>query len=385
MYPKKYTILVALILLLLSGIFVQYLILSPNRHTKKYTFQTYNNQIPTRIKNIDLTPPLSSLLSSPPLPSKTVIPEACQGVDFKWLASDRKYWDGWSSKAMFMKKNGKFTRKPVQMNQGESVCVAVLLGPVPALSIIKAMSHYGPADSIMMTAVDTKGTRVPIVLKQHEKQTNSYFASVQFSFSGTWRLETSVEYRSYFWEYPNFHKYLPNRFQSENSLIVRPKQQPVHTCDLLNGSLMNSAWKKSGKKYDFMPPCKLLDNECSSKYKTIHMWGDRHLKRNTLSMLNRIPANSNICGQDEEQQLKSPLTLPNQSQQIYFDQLNKTVVEMLGAWKMHIQNKKRQLPKADLVLIGIGNEDLGSIRQDPTEFAVYFHSFLTFLKEKVYS
>lgn len=44
-------------------------------------------------------------------------------------ASDRSYWDGWVSKSFFMRKDGRFTRKNVQIGQGESVCVAVLVSP----------------------------------------------------------------------------------------------------------------------------------------------------------------------------------------------------------------------------------------------------------------
>lgn len=42
-------------------------------------------------------------------------------------AGDRSFWDGWSSKAMFMKGNGQFTRKNVRSQVGESVCITVLV------------------------------------------------------------------------------------------------------------------------------------------------------------------------------------------------------------------------------------------------------------------
>lgn len=42
-------------------------------------------------------------------------------------ASDRKYWDGWGSKAMFMRPDGNFTRKDVIANEGDTICVVVLV------------------------------------------------------------------------------------------------------------------------------------------------------------------------------------------------------------------------------------------------------------------
>ena len=45
----------------------------------------------------------------------------------KKRASDRKYWDGWASKAMFMSPEGNFTTKNVFIKEGESICVVVLV------------------------------------------------------------------------------------------------------------------------------------------------------------------------------------------------------------------------------------------------------------------
>ncbi|KAI7906613.1 uncharacterized protein BX663DRAFT_199039 [Cokeromyces recurvatus] len=51
----------------------------------------------------------------------------CKNIDFHWLASDRDYWDGWTSKSMFMKPNGQFTRKNVYIQKEETVCILVML------------------------------------------------------------------------------------------------------------------------------------------------------------------------------------------------------------------------------------------------------------------
>lgn len=48
-------------------------------------------------------------------------------TSFIYSGSDRRFWDGWVSKAMFMAKNGKYTRKNVRIQKGESICVAVLV------------------------------------------------------------------------------------------------------------------------------------------------------------------------------------------------------------------------------------------------------------------
>lgn len=42
-------------------------------------------------------------------------------------ASDRTYWDGWESKAMFMKPDGAFTTENVYITAGDSVCIVVLV------------------------------------------------------------------------------------------------------------------------------------------------------------------------------------------------------------------------------------------------------------------
>ncbi|KAI8365425.1 hypothetical protein EDC96DRAFT_509682 [Choanephora cucurbitarum] len=379
--PSTYTILVFLIVLLCSGIIVQFAILSPHRpssaaNTQPYTYQLDEEKIPEHKSPVHSPPPASLL--TPPLPPKQVIPKACQGVDFKWLASDRKFWDGWSSKSMFMKPNGKFTRKTVRIQQGESICIAALLGPIPALSIIKAMSHYGPADSIMVTAVDRlSGIKIPIVLQQHDQQTNGYFASVEMAYVGQFELETSVEYRSYFWEYPNFHKYLPNRFTSENRLNVRPAGQSVQDKPCGPSGLAQSAWKKNRVVHQFLPRCQLTD--CSRTFKTAHYWGDDHLRRN-IEITLQPPSYNNECDAIEE--IEFPLYDGNQT--IYFNPLTDGLVQNLEAWKTMIQKQARQLPKADLVVLGIGNHDLGGIRQDPTEFAAHFYTFLTYLHKEIY-
>jgi hypothetical protein len=163
-----------------------------------------------------------------------------------------------------------------------------------------------------MTAKSTTtGTMIPITLQQHDKQSNAYFASVQFNHHDIYTLKTSVEYRSYFWEIPHFHKYLPNKFTSRNRLTVykNPSRQAINNgttpeeCNLIKYpfQLKDSVWmdKSHYQQADpigfynsdfnsinsdlvFIPKCKLkpISSTINAQLKRkIHVLGDRHLKR----------------------------------------------------------------------------------------------------------
>lgn len=43
-------------------------------------------------------------------------------------ASDRTHWDGWASKAMFMRPDGKYTSRNFTIEAGDSLCAVVLVG-----------------------------------------------------------------------------------------------------------------------------------------------------------------------------------------------------------------------------------------------------------------
>lgn len=165
------------------------------------------------------------------------------------------------------------------------------------------MPHYAPSDTIIMTATsESTGAAIPIRLAQHDKQSNVYYASVKFAQHGIWTLDTSVEYRSYFWEQPGIHHYRPNRFTSRNSLTVYKKpngkspfvEQPAEVCDLTEAfALKDSAWIRKeglqeteghvrfeGARSVFVPSCQLsFDPSCFQSRLTLHIWGDHHLKR----------------------------------------------------------------------------------------------------------
>lgn len=152
-----------------------------------------------------------------------------------------------------------------------------------------------------MTARGQDGTVIPITLTQHDKQTNAYYAAVKFHVQDVYSLETSVEYRSYFWEQPHFHKYLPNRFSSQNLLTVSPIEYQTTVCDLLHNpsQLQQSAWidRNHYQAIDpigyeqnpftqlepvFVPACQLQSAEHLPNVldeKIIHVWGQEHVQR----------------------------------------------------------------------------------------------------------
>lgn len=130
----------------------------------------------------------------------------------------------------------------------------------------------------MMTAVNKEQSiKIPVKLQQHESFSHVYYAQIQFTHHGTYSLDTSVEYRSYFWEFPGFHPYRPNHFVSKNKVLVSPKdivQLPCLTLDSLEGSM----WKKEiDGEWRFVPPCRLLQG-CAFP-RRVHVWGDDLLRR----------------------------------------------------------------------------------------------------------
>lgn len=138
-----------------------------------------------------------------------------------------------------------------------------------------------------MTARGEK-TQISITLDQHPRQSNAYFAAVTFHLQDIYTLQTSVEYRSYFWEQPHFHQYLPNRFSSRNRLTVTQAsaeqnqaaaEEKAQKCDLLHHPFQ---WKHSAAWIDdeeFVPHCQLNYSPDVLRQKVVHVWGQEHLTR----------------------------------------------------------------------------------------------------------
>lgn len=401
-FKSRRNILIIVVLLLCSGTYLQYV--TTKSRASLFSFEPV---IPSLRKINDI----SNITL--PTPLENEMPPACQRADFRWLASDRSYWDGWVSKSFFMRKDGRFTRKNVQIGQDESVCVAVLLGPIPAVSSIKHMPHYAPSDTIIMTAKsESTGAAMPIRLIQHDKQSNVYYASVKFAQHGVWTLDTSVEYRSYFWEQPGIHHYRPNRFTSRNSLTVYKKpneksetnnkdmfvESPPNVCDLTEAfALKDSAWIRKqdvrenggnarfeGAHSVFVPNCQFdFDRSCFQSRLSLHIWGDHHLKRNLQHLIGDRPS-TDMCNQEQQPSYDIDAPILYDMTEIHFGEIDTDLVDYHQRWKLDMQGISRRLPKADVVILGVGNLDMMNMRQHPNEFAKVFMSFLDYAVHDVY-
>ncbi|GAA5811367.1 hypothetical protein MFLAVUS_004801 [Mucor flavus] len=261
----------------------------------------------------------------------------CDKVDIGWLAGDRHYWDGWSDKTMFIKPDGTFTQGNVYINQGEEVCIVVLLGPIPAKK--DDTTHTGPRDSIVMFANGSNSTKVTIQLQQDPHHSNAYFTAIKFRYPDTYHLNAINEYRSYFWESPVSHSYHPNSFESQNKLIVRPintsiragLNQTLELCDLKSSTTeFKGAWldkqvygsrnslqffkayENSEKMYTVNNKVFIADN-CTLQYKSsgkgeqclgksnVHVFGDNNIRRNLKALRSR----NNWCNIDQISKIKN--------------------------------------------------------------------------------
>ncbi|KAI8388555.1 uncharacterized protein BYT42DRAFT_560494 [Radiomyces spectabilis] len=327
---------------------------------------------------------------------------ACDQVDIEWLASDRVYWDGWTTKSMFISANGSFTTKDVHITEDTSVCVVVLLGPIPAKSSIRPEKHYGPADSILMTAAGNK-TRIAVNLQQHAKQTNAYYASVYFANADQYRLEAFTEHRSYFWETPIYHAYRPFPFVSQNRLIVRkaPKGSPV-ACDLAHLEQVQGSWvlSKTGR-YDFKTDqCQMAEMDPQLlQAKSIHVWGDSNIQRN-LKALSLGDAWCNygesrcLCHDDDDSESltrypwsvdpSTPLKLNNTLHgniDIHYQSIGPITLRDV---RSEVRRQADKLPAADLVIISIGNGDIPLSRLTSRQFAQASFDLLNYMLDQIY-
>ncbi|KAI8881273.1 hypothetical protein K501DRAFT_253451 [Backusella circina FSU 941] len=372
---------------------------------------------------------------------KTIKKEStvCDSVDIQWLASDRKYWDGWTDKSMFIKPDGTFTQSNIYVSEGEEICIVVLLGPTPAKSSIKPEEHVGPEDSIVMFA-NGESTKINIRLEQHQRQTNAYFAAVKFTQPDTYRLRATNEYRSYFWESPIYHSYRPSHFRSQNKLIVKEKKTPkpvLPPCSFGNMSVTGS-WRNAqlfeksnpAEYYNMFENTQgeFIENErvfvpdqCHLEYKsngqgvqclgkkTIHVWGDANIARNLKALsrgsnwcnINEINKITNkkkkqeamrcLCNDEESsimypwlQNASIPLTIGNSFEvdtRIYYNNIGSISFSNMAPF---IKKNKHQEYPADVVILSLGNSDIREIRVSPKEFASSFKKLLTTLRHDVY-
>ncbi|KAI8993605.1 hypothetical protein BDB01DRAFT_335453 [Pilobolus umbonatus] len=281
---------------------------------------------------------------------------------------------------MFMKQDGKFTRRNVNMNEGESICVVVILGPIPAVSAIKPLIHYGPSDSIIMTAKSSDSDiHLSIILQEHHQYSNMYYASVKFVYHGIYSLETSTEYRSYFWEHPIFHAYRPNRYTSYNTAIVHKVSKVIIETEEPSTDDNTVTFVPDGF-CDIKP---LNEKECLGS-KNIHVWGDESVSRN----IKCLDKEQGDCADTltKSSLLHKSYMLEGYNSTVYYRPIDSSIVneDTLTTFGRHIQQVTMKLPLADMVILSVGNIDLCSSRQSPNEFAESFYLLLEYLVNEVY-
>ncbi|KAI8079925.1 uncharacterized protein BX664DRAFT_341828 [Halteromyces radiatus] len=389
---KRHVILIGTFLIFLLTIsYYQYATSSTNDQPSLYIQQQ---------DDLPIASPIISLSTSSSDDNSIIQP--CDKGDIPWLASDRQYWDGWKTKSFFLLPDGNFTLDNVIIEQENGLCIVVLLGPIPAASKIKVESHYAPPDSITMTAIG-KHYRIPITLHQYPKQSNAYYANVYFRHSDSYILKSTTEFRSYFWETPIQHNYQPFSFDSSNMVIVTPSaypslQQPA--CE--PNQPVEGSWRNDTNQFQFIP------DHCEMKYtrqdglrclrrKTIHVWADANLRRNLKTLaspywcdINNDPEATCICNDDLEDpdhllypwaaDHNIPLALGDNK--VHYNSINSITTQ---DWRQEMAMRvKDQLPPADLVIVGVGNDDIPLSRMKPSQFANALSDLLHHMTTTVY-
>ncbi|RCH79520.1 hypothetical protein CU098_004498, partial [Rhizopus stolonifer] len=341
-------------------------------------------------------------------------PTVCDKVDAAWLASDRIYWDGWMDKAMFIKTDGTFTKGHVYIEQGQHVCIVVLLGPTPAKASIKdeQHDHIGPSDSITMFAEGEHSKRT-IQLEQHPEQTNVYMAAVQFNQPDTYTLDTTTEYRHFFWESPIHHAYHPFQYASQNKLVVSPVNMteilPLCKHHTLTGTWVDldiyaasdaqalyTMYENTENEHSVYNKV-FIPDQCRFEYKssghaarclgkqTVHVWGDNNLRRNLKALDSQWCGSDTqdrcVCDDDHEPptpwMMGKPLLIQNSwdiDSKIYYYPVHgpltyqhETLLDRMAQYKDSV---------ADIVILGFGNDDIEALQVTPKQFATTLTTFL---------
>ncbi|KAL0077931.1 hypothetical protein J3Q64DRAFT_1766968 [Phycomyces blakesleeanus] len=356
----------------------------------------------------------------------------CANANIELLTSSKENWNGLSTKAIVLEKDGTYTSQDQLIKEGDYRCVAVLLVPMPATSTISPEDHVGLADSIILNAVGYNIT-IPIYLKQDPKHANVYIASVRFTHADIYTLDGITEYRSYFWEEPTHHSYQPESFKSDNVIKVLSQEvQPIlPACDMrkpenIEGSWMNKAAFQHTYPLDFygmFGPLQedhandgylYVPDKCRMEYigvgqaaacfqdKIVHVWGDGNLRRNLKSFSNANrwcndliePENPCICDDDDEDPTHTlypwavdpsvPLKINStwySNADFYFNNVDSIVS---NDWKTVLEAQVGKTPKADLVILGLGNGDIPLSSVTPIQFEKTFSELLSYVLEKIY-
>jgi hypothetical protein len=290
--------------------------------------------------------------------------------------------------------------------------------------------HYAPPDIITMTASGNTH-HIPITLQQYPKQSNAYYANVYFRQSDSYTLKSTTEYRSHFWEVPIQHHYQPFSFDSSNMAIVTPQsslsfgkqqQQQLPACDATQP--LEGSWRNDTGVYHFTPDhCEMKHTRqdglrCLRK-KTIHVWADANLRRwvketiyrnlltlcvviclfrnlKTLASPYWCDTNNSteapcVCNDDDEDPDHAvypwaadhniPLALGDNT--VHYNSVNSITVQ---DWRPEIDRRvNEQLPLADLVIVGVGNDDVALSRMKPHQYAQSLSDLLRHLLLHTYT
>ncbi|CAO3590824.1 unnamed protein product [Absidia cylindrospora] len=247
---------------------------------------------------------------------------------------------------------------------------------------------------------------IPITLQQYPKQSNAYYANVYFRHSDSYVLKSTTEYRSHFWETPIQHQYQPFSFDSSNAAIVTPaiispETTSLPSCDGQQQSLEGS-WRNDTNIHQFIPDhCDMAytrqDGLRCLRQKTIHVWADANMRRNLKALaspnwcdLNSDPEARCICNDDDEDpdhalypwaaDHNTPLVLGDNA--IHYSSVNSITLQ---DWRPEINRRvDEHLPLADVVIVGVGNDDIALSRMKPHQFAQSFSDFLHHLLNTAY-
>ncbi|KAI9283513.1 hypothetical protein BC943DRAFT_327807 [Umbelopsis sp. AD052] len=349
-----------------------------------------------------------SLLSSDEISFRS----ACDGVNFDSIRDDRAVWDGASYKSFIVARDGSLTLPELDISAGDSVCVVVLLPLTPALTPHFISSNLSPPDSILTYAISTT-IRYPIELKQHYRANNLYYGSAYFPHPDIYHLKHTVEHRSHFWLQPSRHPYKPINFESSNRVHVTAPDYnftKLPTCNPANTQSLNGRWIKKTKyqtlfpfdfygmfdetqedhalhDYLFVPDwCRLeytsigQGTRCLDK-KTVHIWGDGHVRRNLKSIATAdrwcdAEKGECICNDDAEpfdtfNWMQDPVVPVRFNSSWHVDtQLHILQTGMVTGsdWTTRFAEWTEKLPQADLVIFSLGSLDIASLHVEPQAF-----------------
>jgi len=107
-------------------------------------------------------------------------------------------------------------------------------------------------------------------------------------------------------------------------------------------------------------------------------------KRNLQHLVGDRPSTEDMCNQEQQPSYDIDVPILHDMAEIRFGEINTDIVDHHQRWKLDMQGISRRLPRADGVVIGVGNLDMMNMRQHPNEFAKVFMSFLDYTVHDVY-